>query len=151
MSGNHPVQRDIPWSHPRVDRILFWWVVVVVVVYVPCHHLTMENLSITLLRRVMFPIHTCLLLLRRIMHGELLHRFNSQVHLSVVVLVLVLLLLRVVELGCIRQYHHRLTPLLDEVVEVEEERVKCRRHRRRRRHRHWPIICHIRQEEEEEE
>ena len=147
MSGNHPVQRDIPWSHPRVDRILFWWVVVVVVVVdVPCHHLTMENLSITLLRRVMFPIHTCfLLLLRRIMHGELLHRFNSQVHLSVVVLVL----LRVVELGCIRQYHHRLTPLLDEVVEVEEVRVKCRRHRRRRRR--WPIICHIRQEEKEEE
>ena len=142
MSGNHPVQQDIPWSHPRVDRILFWWVVVV---DVPCHHLTMENLSITLLRRVMFPIHTCFLLLRRIMHGELLHRFNSQVHLSVVVLVL----LRVVELGCIRQYHHRLTPLLDEVVEVEEERVKCRRHRRRRRR--WPIICHIRQEEKEEE
>jgi hypothetical protein len=71
MSGNHPVQQDIPWSHLLVDRLRLWWVVLVGVHYFINHHLlhrTMEN-NIHILRQ-MFLILMCHL--RRIMHGEML-------------------------------------------------------------------------------
>jgi hypothetical protein len=72
MSGNHPVQQDIPWSHLLVDRLRLWWVVPVGVHYFINHllllHHTMQNNILTL--RQMFLILMCRL--RRTMHGEVL-------------------------------------------------------------------------------